>query len=226
MTPVTSSVTALERAIGYTFQNPQLAERALCHSSIEVRPSNERLEFLGDRVLALAISTLLYRNDTLTDEGSMAAHLNARVCRDACAAAARAAGLGGLLQLSAGEQRGGGRLKSSILSDAIEAVIGAVYLDGGFPAAEATVLRLWQRVEFAAPARDDKGRLQELAQQRGLPIPHYVLLRRRGPDHAPHFTVEVQLPGLAPAEGTGSSRRDAERAAAAALLLRDFCEPS
>ncbi len=209
----------LEKRVGRAFRKSDLLARALTHSSTgEV--NNERLEFLGDRVLGLIVAERLFRDYPDEGESGLAPRLNALVSKAACARAARRAGLGEALILSRSEQEGGGRDKDTILADACEAVLAALYLDGGLKAARDFIETYWQ-AEFAdvvrAP-RDAKTVLQEWAAATRRGQPAYKVLARSGPDHAPLFEVEVAVAGAASARGTGGSKRCAERAAALALL--------
>jgi ribonuclease-3 len=221
------AVGALEERLGHVFTDPALLERALTHASVgggagKTR-DNEILEFIGDRVIGLLAAERLAELYPQAPEGELTVRLHGLVNRDACARVARRMGLGPALRLAGGETPTGGRDKDSILGDACEAVMAAVHLDGGLAAARAVFLDLWAE-EFdgvAAQARDPKTALQEWAQARGKSLPAYVVLTRSGPDHAPLFTVEVAVEGLAPAVAEGRSRRDAEKAAAAALLERE-----
>lgn len=217
----------LQDRIGYRFSDEELLERALTHASYgdgrrEVR-DNERLEFLGDRVLGLVIARKLFDTFENAEEGGLAPRLNALVRKEACARVARDIELGEALRLAPSEERAGGRDKDKILGDACEALIAAIYLDGGFKKATAFINRFWKS-ELKAVERkpkDPKTRLQEWAQARHRSLPRYGLVDRTGPDHRPSFHIEVTVPGLPPAQGEGASRRDAERAAAAALLDRE-----
>ena len=218
---------ALEERIGYRFTDPALLDCALTHisalSSRNRAGSYQRLEFLGDHVLGLIISEMLYRAFPKANEGELSRRLADLVRKDACADVARAIELGSALRLGAAEANTGGRLKSAILADACEALVGAVYLDGGYPAAAGLVERFWgERLRRPMrPLRDAKTVLQEWAQARGLPTPAYREIARTGPHHDPEFRVAVELPELAPAEGMGRSKRAAEQAAAAAMLSRE-----
>lgn len=216
---------ALETALGYKFKSAGLLERALTHSSVRgtdaKRADNERLEFIGDRVLGLAIAEMLHLGHPEANEGDTARRYNVLVRGEACARIARKLGLGAHLILSASETENGGRDKDNILADAIEAVLGAVFLDGGFLKARDVIRRIWEETgpaQTAPVTADPKSALQEWAQGRGLALPHYVGLDRSGPDHAPQFTTEVRVSGLAPAQGSGPSKRAAEQAAASAML--------
>ena len=209
---------------GYRFTKPTLLVEALTHASAQDGrpglPINERLEFLGDRVLGLIVATHLFGAYPEAGENRLAPRLNGVVNRGACAKAAKRAGLGPALWLSPAEERSGGREKEAILADACEAVIAALFLDGGLPAAEAFVLRFFadELTEAAAPAQDPKTALQEWAAARRYGPVVYQVVERTGPDHAPAFVVEASAPPATPARGSGSSKREAERAAARALL--------
>jgi ribonuclease-3 len=219
---------SLEDRIGYRFADATLLDCALTHLSALKGARNragsyQRLEFLGDHVLGLVISDMLFRAFPKADEGELSRRLADLVRKDTCAEIARAIDLGTAIKLGASEAHAGGRARTAILADVCEALIGAVYLDGGYPAASGLVERLWQARMRATvrPLRDPKTVLQEWAQARGLPTPNYREVARSGPDHDPEFRVAVHLPDFAPAEGNGRSKRAAEQAAAAALLLRE-----
>ncbi len=211
--------------LGHKFAKPELLEEALCHPSLDHRRQGgrdyQRLEFLGDRVLGLIISTALYKDDIQADEGALAVRFNDLVRRETVARVARLVGLGAHMRLGKSEDRQGGRDKPAILADVCEAVIGALYLDGGLPSAEAFVLKYW--ADFMAASsevtKDPKTQLQELLQGRSGKPPLYKVVGQEGPDHAPVFKVEVHANGYHPAEGQGGSRQEAEKAAAAALLF-------
>ncbi len=215
---------ALCARLGHAFRDPGLLVRALTHPSFatETRPSNQRLEFLGDRVLNLIMAEALFHADTGAGEGQLAPRYNALVRKETCADVAREVGLGEALKLGRGETLTGGRRKETVLGDAMEAVIAAIYLDAGYGPARAVVLRLWgDRIDRAADtARDAKTSLQEWAQARGQTPPAYVLIARDGPDHAPQFTVEVRLASGETETARAPSKRVAEQAAAKALLER------
>jgi len=215
---------ALEQRIGHVFGQGDLLVRAMTHSSIAspTRPDNQRLEFLGDRVLGLIMAEALLQADPGATEGRLAPRLNALVRRETCADVAREAGLGEGLRLGRSEMLTGGRRKQALLADAIEALIAAVYLDAGLDAARAMVLRLWgeRLAQVAEDARDAKSSLQEWAQARGMPPPAYAEIAREGPDHEPRFTIEVRTADGAHAQASALSKRAAEQAAALALLKR------
>jgi ribonuclease-3 len=218
---------ALEKRLGYRFKNEALLARALTHASLrgskKVLEDNERLEFVGDRVLGLAIVERLEETCPTATEGELARHLNRLVRGETCAAVGRSLGLGEFLMLSESEAGSGGRLKATILADAVEAVLGAIFLDAGYNKARDVVRRLWESEEasFGPAAADPKSALQEWAQAQGLALPSYVEVERTGPDHAPSFTTEVRIKGKAPARGQGASKRAAEQAAASAMLERE-----
>jgi len=217
---------ALEDRIGYQFADKTLIDRALTHISAlsggKRAESYQRLEFLGDHVLGLVVSDMLYREFHRADEGELSRRLADLVRKETCADAAREMDVGPALRLGSSESNAGGRLRETILADACEALIGAVFLDGGYGAAEAFVVRFWQErmLKPARPLRDSKTMLQEWAQARGLPTPAYRELARTGPHHDPEFRVAVTLPDRPPAEGMGSSKRAAEQAAAAQMLAQ------
>ena len=215
---------AFEARIGHQFRTPELLLRAVTHASISsaTRPDNQRLEFLGDRVLGLVMAEALLGADTAASEGQLAPRFNALVRKEACAEVAREVGLGDVLKLGRSEMLSGGRRKEALLGDAMEAVIAAVYQDGGFDAARALILRLWGARIGAVEqdARDPKTALQEWAQARAMPPPVYREQGRSGPDHQPIFTVEVKLANGEAETARAGSKRVAEQAAARALLAR------
>jgi ribonuclease-3 len=222
------AVGALESRIEYRFKDLKLLDCALTHISAVASPrdparSYQRLEFLGDHVLGLAVSDMLYREFPKANEGDLSRRLSDLVRKETCADVARAIELGSALKLGPSEINAGGRLRTTILGDVCEALIGAVYLDGGYLPAAALVERLWEeRMRKAErPPRDAKTMLQEWAQGRGLPTPVYREVGRTGPHHNPEFRIAVELPGRESAEGMGRSKRAAEQAAAAAMLIRE-----
>ncbi len=213
-----------ETRIGHSFATSELLLRAVTHASLSspTRPDNQRLEFLGDRVLGLVMSEALLNADLAATEGQLAPRFNALVRKETCAEIARDIGLGDVLKLGRSEMLSGGRKKDALLGDAMEAIIAAVYLDGGFDAARALILRLWGTRIGAVEqdARDPKSSLQEWAQARAMPPPAYTEIGRDGPDHAPMFTVEVRLENGTFERGKAGSKRIAEQMAARALLTR------
>jgi ribonuclease-3 len=227
---LSADLLAFQTRIGHVFRQPELLLRAVTHASLgsATRPDNQRLEFLGDRVLGLVMAEALLAADTGASEGQLAPRFNALVRKEACAEVAREVGLGDVLKLGRSEMISGGRRKEALLGDAMEAVIAAVHLDSGFESARALVLRLWGgRIgQVEADARDPKTSLQEWAQGRGMPPPAYLEVARSGPDHAPVFTVRVTLANGAATEATAGSKRAAEQAAARDLLGRLEAGPS
>ncbi|MDA7425099.1 ribonuclease III [Thalassococcus lentus] len=219
---LSAELKALEGRLGYSFNRPDLLRRAVTHSSMSGpgREDNQRLEFLGDRVLGLVMAEALLDEDRQASEGTLAPRFNALVRKEACADVAREIDLGAALKLGRSEQMSGGRRKMALLGDAMEAVIAAVYLDGGFDEARAFVLRHWgQRIDTVEDdAKDPKTALQEWAQARGHQPPRYVLAERTGPDHAPVFTIRAELGTGQSAQATAGNKRQAEQAAAKALL--------
>ncbi|TQS73679.1 ribonuclease III [Rhodobacteraceae bacterium] len=215
--------------LGHQFKRPELIIRALTHASIstKTRPDNQRLEFLGDRVLGLTMAEALFAADMDATEGQLAPRFNALVRKEACAEIAREIDLGAVLKLGRSEMMTGGRRKEALLADAMEAVIAAVYLDAGFEVASALVLALWGERVFSvdADSRDAKTALQEWAQARHLAPPKYVTVARDGPDHAPVFTIEAQLDNGETAQARAKAKRQAEQAAARALLDRMEARP-
>jgi ribonuclease-3 len=222
-----AAASAVEQAVGYRFKDQELLERSLTHISAVAGGSRansyQRLEFLGDHVLGLVISDMLFRTFPKADEGELSRRLADLVRRESCADVARAIDLGAALRLGASEANAGGRLRTAILADVCEALVGAVYLDGGYAETCKLVERLWgERMRAPVrPLRDHKTILQEWAQARGLPTPSYREVERTGPHHDPEFRVAVTLPDRGPAEGLGRSKRAAEQAAAAAMLKRE-----
>ncbi len=220
----TRKTTDLEKAIGYGFKDRSLLAQSLTHSSMRTgnapRTDNERLEFLGDRVLGLAVAEMLNSRLPGASEGELARNFNRLVRGGTCAEIGRRIGLGAQLVLSSSEADNGGRDKETILADAMEAVLGAVFLEAGFDRARKIVVALWGPMLDNRPvvAADPKSALQEWVQAQGLALPRYVEVGRKGPDHAPKFVAEVQIAGCQPGRGEGPSKRHAEQAAASAVL--------
>ncbi len=218
----------VEEKIGYRFQNRSLLERALTHASAlentgDQGETYQRLEFLGDRVLGLVIAEMLYATFPDAAEGELARRFNQLVKQETCAGVALEVDLGAAMRVGEGEAQSGGRRKRPLLADICESVIAALYLDGGFLAAQRFIEDHWsERMRtWSGPLRDAKTTLQEWAQARGLEPPHYEIAERSGPDHAPEFTVRVEVTGFAAANGRGGSRRQGEQAAATAFLQRE-----
>ncbi|MGD9295442.1 MAG: ribonuclease III [Roseobacter sp.] len=221
---LSAELNAFQTRLGHQFKKPELLAQAVTHASMSSvsRGDNQRMEFLGDRVLGLVMAEALLATDPQATEGQLAPRFNALVRKETCADVAREIDLGVVLRLGRSEMLSGGRRKQALLGDAIEAVIAAVYLDNGFEAARALILRLWgDRIhEVEEDARDPKTALQEWAQARGLRPPRYEEVRREGPDHAPVFTIAARLATGKSEEASAGSKRQAEQAAASALLSR------
>ena len=219
---LSAELRAFQDRLGHVFSRPELLAQAVTHASMSsaTRDDNQRLEFLGDRVLGLVMAEALLELDPKASEGQLAPRFNALVRKETCADVARDIDLGAVLRLGRSEMLSGGRRKQALLGDGIEAVIAAIYLDAGFSIAKETVLRLWgARVhEVEKDARDAKTALQEWAQARGLRPPVYTETARTGPDHAPQFTILASLENGASQDARAGSKRQAEQAAAAALL--------
>jgi ribonuclease-3 len=227
-----AAVAELEQRIGHVFTDRALLERALTHASVgdgaRAVGHNERLEFLGDRVLNLCAAERLMALYPEVREGEMSRLLASLVNYHACARIAREAGLADALRLSPSATKVGARKSDAVLGDACEALIAALYIDGGLECARAFFLKFWDE-EFERVgeprSKDPKTALQEWAQGKGLPLPAYEVVSREGPDHAPAFTVRVAVEGFPPEEGRGRSRQDAEKAAAQAMLLNNEGPP-
>ena len=216
------SIRFFEQRLGYEFSDVSLLIEALTHSSIasESRKDNQRLEFLGDRVLGLVMAEALLEIDQFASEGTLAPRFNALVRKEACAEVARHIDLGGVLKIGRSEMLSGGRRKDALLGDGMEAVIAAIYKDGGFEVAKRTITELWgDRIKnVKGDARDAKTMLQEWAQARGQNPPKYEIMSQSGPDHAPEFLVKVLLESGETADAGAGSKRLAEQMAAKSLL--------
>ena len=216
----------LEEKLGYTFQHPQYIQTALTHSSYanEVRggeKSNERLEFLGDSILGAVVADYIFRNCTSMPEGELTKLKASLVCEKALCGFSRELGVGDYLRLSRGEQNSGGRTRSSILADAFEAIIAAIYLDGGMEEARKFLLRFTVPLMNAPRPkafRDYKTVLQEIVQQNPEEHIEYVLVGESGPDHNKHFVMEVHLNHNVIGKGGGHSKKEAEQQAAREAL--------
>jgi len=224
MKPEYRRLDMLEKSIGYVFKDKDLAMRALTHSSYgdgrRKTPDYERLEFLGDRVLGLMTAEKLFFMST-EKEGALARRLNALVRKETCARISRRLGIGEALLISPSEEKQGGREKTSILGDACESILGAIYLDGGFAASQEFYNTHWKEDIDAVTnksMKDPKTALQEKASGANRALPVYTVLERSGPDHKPLFVIEVEVDGIGSAKGTGKSKKDAERYAAIHLL--------
>ncbi|MDA9543647.1 MULTISPECIES: ribonuclease III [Bradyrhizobium] len=224
----TNANAALEARIGHSFADPNMLMQAITHVSAlksgrKRGDSYQRLEFLGDHVLGLVVSDMLYHAFPNADEGELSKRLAELVRKESCADVAKSLGLVDDIKLGSVGSSADARLRKSILGDICEAVIGAIYLDGGHAAAAEFVKRNWtERMHKPRrPLRDPKTVLQEWAQGKGLPTPVYREVERTGPHHDPQFRVAVDLPGLAPAEGIGGSKRAAEKVAASVMIERE-----
>lgn len=219
----------LEERIGHKFADKSLLERALTHiSASSGGPQNrigsyQRLEFLGDHVLGLVISDMLFKAFPKANEGELSKRLADLVRKDTCAEVARSMELGPSLKIGSSESSAGVRTRTTVLADTCEALVGAIFVDGGYQAAELVIGRYWKErmlKPLKAP-HDAKSMLQEWAHARRLPTPVYREVSRTGPAHNPKFQIAVVLPGREPAEGAGPSKQAAEQAAAAAMLHRE-----
>lgn len=214
---------AIEQALDYYFRDPGLLTQALTHPSAEpggIGVHYERLEFLGDSVLSLVISKALYDAYPGEPEGALAKRRSALVCRDTLAALGKELGIGRWLILGQSEENSGGRQNEANLENAMEALIGALYLDGGLETAQ-RIVTLWfkDRIHTMGEVpRDPKTTLQEWAQARAMPLPEYTLIKQTGPAHAPEFTIEVKVQGFDTVQAKGPNKKIAERDAAAKLL--------
>ena len=218
------AIRSFEQRLGYEFSNLSLLVEALTHSSIasDFRKDNQRLEFLGDRVLGLVMAEALLEIDQTAPEGTLAPRFNALVRKETCAEVARQIELGGVLKIGRSEMLSGGRRKDALLGDGMEAVIAAIYKDGGFEIAKTIIIKLWgDRIKnVKVDARDPKTMLQEWAQARGQNPPNYEVISRSGPDHAPDFLVKVILTSGETSEAMAGSKRQAEQMAAKELLQK------
>jgi len=218
------AIRSFEQRLGYEFSNLSILIEALTHSSIasDFRKDNQRLEFLGDRVLGLVMAEALLEIDQTAPEGTLAPRFNALVRKETCAEVARQIELGGVLKIGRSEMLSGGRRKDALLGDGMEAVIAAIYKDGGFEIAKTIIIKLWgDRIKnVKVDARDAKTMLQEWAQARGQNPPNYEVISRSGPDHAPDFLVKVILASGETSEAMAGSKRQAEQMAAKALLQK------
>ncbi len=231
MSPLdTHGLDKLQDILGYKFQNLDLLVEALTHPSTDAHQNGddhhnyERLEFLGDRVLGLIVAEMLLKAFPDETEGDIAKRHTGLVQTSALANIARDLDLGMFLNLSVGEHRTGGRKKKAVLADAVESLLGALYLDGGLEPPKAFISKYWQgqMMSFDIPPVDAKTELQEWAQKRGLPLPQYVLLERSGPDHNPEFDMEVRVKGFPSKSGVSNSKQSAQKHAAQNML--DFLD--
>jgi ribonuclease-3 len=221
------AIEALESHVGHVFADRELLERALTHASVGGGArrigSNERLEFLGDRVLNLCVAEHIMRLCPDYSEGELSKAMSVLVDYKSCAEVARDVGLPDALRFDASATKVGARRNERVLGDACEALIAALYLDGGLETARGFVLTFWApqfERDLRRPDKDPKTQLQEWAMARGLALPHYRVVDQQGPSHAPRFTVEVKVGDHEPALAEAGAKRDAEKLAAQALLDR------
>ncbi|WP_342362220.1 ribonuclease III [Terrarubrum flagellatum] len=228
MTRAKPDLADLEARVGHAFTDRELLTRALTHISAAPasrlkRDSYQRLEFLGDRVLGLIVADMLMAAFPDAPEGELSRRLAELVRRESCTDVATQWGVGAYLRIGGGEAAAGVRRNAAILADVCESIVGAAYLDAGLPAAREVVERAFGPRLHAPrrPLRDAKTQLQEWAQARGKPAPTYRTVERSGPDHAPRFVIEVDVEAVERARGEGASKRDAEQAAARAMMQRE-----
>jgi ribonuclease-3 len=216
-------IDAIERITGHRFADVELLRRALTHASVGGSEDYQRLEFLGDRVLGLVVAQMVFEANPGAPEGELSLRLNALVNAETLADIADEVGLSAVIVVSSQLRTLQGRKRVNLRADVVEALIAAVYLDGGLAAARAFVHRHWEPRSLASTAarRDPKTELQEWAHQAARASPAYAVDKREGPDHDPLFEVSVRVGKFAPATGTGRSKREAEQAAAAAMLVRE-----
>lgn len=222
---MTFNKAALDEALGYRFQDEDLLREALTHASSVAgtdTPTYQRLEFLGDRVLGLVVAEMLHLAYPDADEGELSRRSTKMVRGETCAKVAKALDLGNFVLLGDSERRTGAQHNRGILANVCESIIGAIFLDGGYPAAQVFIAAHWHAMmmEPQRILRDPKTMLQEWAHKAGHGVPSYRTIDRDGPDHEPEFVVEVRAEGLKPEHGRGSSKRAAEQAAAHAVLVR------
>lgn len=212
---------ALQQALGYTFKEEAHLRRALTHPSTK-QPDNQRLEFLGDAILEFCVSDMLYHKYTNFQEGALTARRAALVCERTLSVLAHSLDLGRCLVMGNGEILTGGREKPSILADAVEAVLAAIYVDGGYEAVRQVIFRLFQDEDklVAPKVKDDKSALQEYTQAHEMGLPTYRIIDSTGPDHDRQFVAEVVICGRQMATGKGQSKKSAEQMAARAALKR------
>ncbi len=224
----TAGLEKLEKQLGHSFSDRGLIKRALTHASAlpparSATENYERLEFLGDRVLGLAVAEMVFQTYPKAEEGELARRLNHLVKRETCAEVATELDLGDLMVIGESEAQSGGRAKAALLADICESVLGALYRDAGWTVARAFIENRWRdrMLSWSGSQRDAKTTLQEWVQGKGLATPSYKIADRTGPDHAPVFTVAVSVDGMDAGQGTGPSKRLAEQAAAEAVLRRE-----
>ncbi len=222
MTGQNGQYSELYKILGYRFKDASLLRVALTHPSLEGAPNYQRMEFIGDRVLGLAIAVWMYELYPDADEGGLASRHTNLVRREACASVAENLRLGDFLHMAKSSEDAGGRKRETILSDACEAVIGAIYLESGYKQAEKFIRSAWADLanDVKVVERDAKTKLQELVQARGKPTPVYTIIDKIGPDHEPTFTISVRVRDEGEEMAKGQSKREAEQQAASIMLTR------
>lgn len=222
MTQMNGQYTELYKILGYQFKDADLLREALTHPSLEGSPNYQRLEFIGDRVLGLTIAAWMFELYPSADEGGLASRHTNLVRREACAKVAENLELGKYLHMAKSSEDTGGRSRETIIADACESVIGAIYLDAGYEAADKFIRRNWKDLanNVKVAERDAKTKLQEKVQACAKPTPQYSTIDRSGPDHAPTFTIAVKVKDEGEEIAKGQSKREAEQQAAALMLAR------
>lgn len=219
-----ADIIAFQDRLGYRFADLSFLIEALTHPSAQSvnRTDNQRFEFLGDRVLGLVMAEALLERNRDATEGKLAPQFNSLVRKEACAEIGRRIDIGAVLRLGRSEMKSGGRRKEALLGDAVEAVLAAIYLDGGLDKAKEIILGHWEPLieTVKEDARDAKTALQEWAQARGLHPPKYDVIERSGPDHAPEFVIRATLSTGQSETAKGNNKRKAEHSAAKALLMK------
>lgn len=219
LAPDTKTTKTLEKILGHCFTEKTLLLEAITHPSLEGEKSYQRLEFLGDRVLGVVISGLIFERFTSDSEGQLSRRFAALVRKETLASISLGLGISPVIKMTETTEKTGGRESLSILSDVLEALIGALFVDGGFKKVRDFITGAWgDNLEDKTAAKDPKSGLQEWAQARGQPLPLYEIVERTGPDHAPSFTIKVSVEGLGEASAKGSSKQIAETRAAEKLL--------
>jgi ribonuclease-3 len=210
----------VEEVIGYKFQDRHFLERALTHSSTGDEYNYQRLEFLGDRVVGLVMADALFKKFRSENEGGLAKRHTALVQGSTLAVIGQAHGLNEFILFSDAEKDAGGSQNENIIGDVVESLLGAIYIDGGYQAAQEVILRLWgDNIETLEKApQDPKTELQEWVQARQLPLPNYEIILKEGPDHSPVFTIQLTVLGYDPVTDKGASRRQTEKTAARKML--------
>jgi ribonuclease III len=219
---LSSQYSELYEILGYSFKDESLIREALTHPSLEGTPSYQRLEFIGDRVLGLAIAAWMFELHPNADEGGLASRHTNLVRREACAKIAADLNLGDFIHMAKSSEDTGGRKRETIIADVCESVIGAIYLEAGYLEAEKFIRKFWHEMahNVKVAKRDAKTRLQELVQSRGKSTPVYTTIDKKGPDHQPTFTIVVSVQGEGEETAKGFSKRDAEQLAAEKILKR------